>query len=429
MSATVDLQHFQATSPRRYGAVVARSVAEAEPIIASYPLPPGRFPPEELRLLVQAGGRMGLGKSPAEPSDLLHVSGACLFDTCVVARTVRLFDSPFSVALIRHLCGLVEIGGTLLLPVAGSARSEVLLSAAQLDEIMGAEGEPFEGYRCYLSPEALPETQSVFSWYAQNHPRLVYEQVLRQALGGPGAYTDDSVLGECLFNPDDWHAQFGSVDGFVAPEVAGLPQRLDNVASGNAYFINGIQYKAPIVAHILRQHLPAGKGLRMADIGGGFGALLAELSVTPGLSVGFAVTRDPGHENAILARHLCAAWHKQLAGRFFYALGGAEEFEFPRDLDVIMFVGSLLYVQRQHQVLNRAWDALAEGGLLIVHENIRAPSYVRDFDKMFEPDELNSLIETFGGIRYYLSTALAEIPQAKVERKTVFRVVQKSGPK
>ena len=96
--------------------------------------------------------------------------------------------------------------------------------------------------------------------------------------------------------------------------------------------------------------------------------------------------------------------------------------------DVISFIGSLLYVPRNKTLttLKKSWDALKLGGILIIHENIKASSYKRDYDVMFTVDELEGLLSSFGLIDYYSSTTNAQISQELVGSKTVFRVIQKS---
>jgi hypothetical protein len=73
-------------------------------------------------------------------------------------------------------------------------------------------------------------------------------------------------------------------------------------------------------------------------------------------------------------------------------------------------------------VLDRAWDALAPGGVLIVHENIKNPSYTRDFDKMLTVEEIEALLGNYGSIERYLATAIARVSREAAEARSVFRV-------
>jgi hypothetical protein len=75
--------------------------------------------------------------------------------------------------------------------------------------------------------------------------------------------------------------------------------------------------------------------------------------------------------------------------------------------------------------VERAWEALNPGGILIIQENIKHPSYKRDYELMFEPEELDKLLQGFGEIGYYMSTATKAVQAALVERKTVYRIVHK----
>ena len=80
---------------------------------------------------------------------------------------------------------------------------------------------------------------------------------------------------------------------------------------------------------------------------------------------------------------------------------------------------------RLSDILDRTWSSINSGGLLIVHENIKAESFKRDFDVMFEAKELDALLSKYGEIEYYNSQVYMALKPDQVENKTVFRVVQK----
>ena len=52
---------------------------------------------------------------------------------------------------------------------------------------------------------------------------------------------------------------------------------------------------------------------------------------------------------------------------------------------------------------------------LIIHENIKAPSFKKDFDIMFEAGELNELLSPYGEMRCFVSNACSAIAVDKVE--------------
>ena len=116
-----------------------------------------------------------------------------------------------------------------------------------------------------------------------------------------------------------------------------------------------------------------------------------------------------------------------MSGRFKFSLGPAEDFTFEDGYDIVSFVGSLLYVDKSRlaSTLDRVWSSINSGGLLIVHENVKAESYKRDFDVMFEAKEIDALLSKYGDIKYYNSQSYITLKPDQVENKTVFRVVQK----
>ena len=64
--------------------------------------------------------------------------------------------------------------------------------------------------------------------------------------------------------------------------------------------------------------------------------------------------------------------------------------------------------------------------VIIFHENIKNKSYVRDYDVMFEVEELDELLSKYSQVERFLSTATQVITEKDTGVKTVFRVLQKS---
>jgi len=117
-----------------------------------------------------------------------------------------------------------------------------------------------------------------------------------------------------------------------------------------------------------------------------------------------------------------------LAGRLRFICKPAQELEFDGQYDVVSYVGSLLYVPKEllEEVVERAWQAVAPGGVLVVHENIKHKSFKADFDIMFTVGELDGLLEKYGDITRYASQYTQMLTKAQTGEKTVFRVVKKS---
>jgi hypothetical protein len=73
------------------------------------------------------------------------------------------------------------------------------------------------------------------------------------------------------------------------------------------------------------------------------------------------------------------------------------------------------------------WATLSPGGLLILQENIKSPTFelICYYDLMFTVDELDALLSEFGEITCYLSTAAARVARDKAGARSVFRVRNK----
>ena len=76
-------------------------------------------------------------------------------------------------------------------------------------------------------------------------------------------------------------------------------------------------------------------------------------------------------------------------------------------------------------LLDKILNSLKKGSIVIVHENIKNPNFVTDYDIMFEPDELDDLLSGYSEIMYFSSTTGAALDPTSVGSKTVFRVIKK----
>src|SRR5690606_19840358 len=177
---------------------------------------------------------------------------------------------------------------------------------------------------------------------------------------------------------------------------------------------------------ILEKELPGRTGLRVLDMGGGMGMVATELVLTSG-RVDQATVCDPLARNSLVMARLGRFFGERVQDRLELRISRAEDFRYPGAFDLITFIGSLLYVPREarQQVIASAFDALAPGGLLVVHENIKSPTYTMDFDVMFSVEEIDALLGNHGRIERYLSTATRAVTREAAGSKTVFRSVRK----
>ena len=102
-----------------------------------------------------------------------------------------------------------------------------------------------------------------------------------------------------------------------------------------------------------------------------------------------------------------------------------ESTDLPGELDVVSMLTTLCYVPKESQakLLRRCWDSLRPGGALIILENLKSKTYTRDFDLMFEENELEVMLNDLGGqARYFHALTGLEMSAAQSASKTCYRV-------
>ena len=391
--------------------------------------------------LTLSGG--AYGKSPAADRvyNVYTPRGPASYDRICIGPSVVLFDNNWARAFLRYALSLVKPGGTLLLArTKSSARGgRELLSLEAARRYMGGE-ETSAGATVALvvrRGETLPPpvrstltafiedeaelTAALASYYREKS--VTAEQIARMAdishpshpIGCVSALDDPSH--PSTENLQRQQQASGSDDGGYATYVASL----------NPYMFDGVRYKHGLVSFLIRTCAPelASQPIDIVDVGAAFGLLPIELTLDEGLHVNSAVAVELGLGYAIGADRIvrrCGG----LNGRFLFAHAQAETFQFTTPLHVATFIGSLLYVAKDalHSSLDKVWNALAPGGLLIVHENIRRPSF-NQAELMFSIDEIDALMGRYGPVRYFMSTAAVELTRERAGDKSVFRVVKK----
>lgn len=222
--------------------------------------------------------------------------------------------------------------------------------------------------------ERRRRSSSVFAWYIENHDRLT-----------------------------------SSFDGPLKQQ--------------NDYLLSGVLLKSPRILDIAGAMGTPLNG-RIVDIGGAFGYVGAEISLSGFQEV---VNVEVNRKNLSVCTALSSFLHENSV-EYTFVEKTVEQFSFPENNSIVMFLGSLLYVDipLRTMVLHRAFMSLRERGILIVHENIRSAKFdVRTQALMFEPLELDSLLTCLGKVRYFSIDRNDELPAELVGRQTVYRVVQK----
>ncbi len=338
------------------------------------------------------------------------------FDRVDIDPAVRLLRGPWTSAFLSYATSLVRPGGKVSIPVYGrGADAKGQLSRESVEMHLGHKAE-VEAVSVVGGVEArvvakfddpLPGPHSTLGWYLSNA-----RDVLLASDAGPSGPAIELMPPRLV----------------PGGSLTGVNSAVESLVAQQAYYVGGIAYKGPLLAHIVRTFIPDGVGLALTDIGGGYGLLAAELLVDRDSAVTSVAVVDQSDANRALAQ-LLQSWLRDCSHDAFTFINSdvEAEFELP-EADVVVAIGSLLYVPRESLggVLDRMWEAVRPGGVLVVHENIKHPSYVRDFDVMFEPHELDGFLKRFGTVRYFASSATVEMQHDRVGRATVFRVVAKS---
>jgi hypothetical protein len=335
------------------------------------------------RVLAAYGGQPRF-PSPGSPGSLWWPLRAGSVDHVRIDASLRLFPGAWADALRAYAEQLLAPGGTLA-----------------ADSAPGATGG---GGR-----------NSVLAWFLDGAP-----EILRLACESAG-----DELGAAAF---ERLARRPGPD--TPPGVSGDPiDRATAVLGEHGYLVGGLAYKAPLVGGLLKTLRPNRGPGRHLDIGGAYGLLAAELRADPELAIAESVTLDANPAFGPLAARLAESRNWAPGAPPAFTCAAVEDVGSFPVADLVTAIGSLLYVPRSHlpTTLDRLWEAVEPGGLLVVHENIKAPSYSRDYDVMFEPEELDGFLGRYGTIRYFSSTRAIELRPETVRRATVFRAVVKAS--
>jgi len=344
------------------------------------------------------------------------------FARTAIGSSINLFDGDFALAFVGYARGLVRLDGELaVIRTRASSRGvNGFLSTKRIAREFG--GGRLDG----LGPRGDMVANLIRAKTGTDRRRSVlcayldHFQEVTEARAG--RMLEASLCAEIDFALP------------AAAEIEALERRFGGrkeafrrqVMEVDAYFVDAGRFKAPILAHILAMLLPR-RVISIADIGSGPGIVPMELCLEQRLDIACAVAVDSSRSFQATAEALSG--YLDLGGRFEFVTAAAEEFAFGRRFDAISYISSLLHVRKDalRATVDRAFEALAPGGLLIVWENVRSASSATQSDYMFTATSLDTELARLGTVRYFPSTAAMEIPRDKVGDQAVFRVVQKAA--
>lgn len=343
------------------------------------------------------------------------------FDALAFSPGLRSLRGAWSAALFDSANRSLRAGGVMAVPVQAGAEAKGWWTPAWLEQAIGAKSFGSDSETLHFRRGAGNQQASVLRWFFEDAGRLALD-TLQATLSTRERLERVMLTGDASprLVPQTWDP--ASFDGFLVDA-----KDADAIINAFNYAIGGVGYKAPLIRHLITTMLPKGRDLSILDVGGGMGAVAAELLLSCD-AVGHATCCDPFVPHLAISQRIAHRFPGRMAKRFALAHATAEAMTYERSHDVISFLGSLLYVPRTAtaDTLRRAWDRLNPNGLLIIHENIRNPAYVRDFHYMFTSEELEGYLAEFGTPTYWLSTATASIDRGQVGERSLFRVLRKS---
>jgi len=367
-------------------------------------------------------------------SSLYYVEEQRQFDAIV--NGLPLFKGAWGTSYAAWLTRLLKPGGSIFFRFNQDDERRGFLSRETIQDLYGQQGKDIGegGLTEFQLVSPVQAGPSVLDWFMRNKHKAVLDDLRFKYAGIQDPRLFDPLYAEFLEEQqqfDFFLKECGAPRAYLglgdAGPIADVDKELGDILRTYSYYVGGIRYKGAVVAQIIKDLLGDRRQLTALDIGGGMGLLSAEMLLDESLDVSRAVVRDLNYLAYIQAGNLYSFYREQLKGRFSFSFGAGETYACDHANDVVTLLGALLYADKDAQpiILQKAWDSLTPGGLLIIHENMKSPTYLRDYKYMFTPDKLDSMLKKFGRVQYYLPNALLPATALEAKKITVFRVIQK----
>jgi|GEM_PF-3210914 len=349
------------------------------------------------------------------------------FSKIIIGKDLNLLQGAWAKSFLLRCFNLLAPGGELICPYVTEdfAKKTGSLSIPYLQSVFEDTGNESKA-KVELSALIKEKLKNLFS-KKSSVPFAVKEGYATFKKSSSKPTKDSSALDFFLKQKEE----LIQLSAGLYPDAASKKEATQQALLQQAYYVGGIRYKAPIIKHIIQDYIPSSSKKKIIDMGGGYGLLCLELLLDEDLNINQATNCDISDLNQNLNKVLLSPLNKnrQKDKQCSFVLTPSENHEYGKDNDVVSFIGSLLYVDRSltKSTVEKAFQSLRPGGILVIHENIKNPSYTADFNKMFTYEELENLLEEFGSIDYYSSFAGKRIEKNEVKNNTVFRVIQKKS--
>ena len=379
---------------------------------------------------------------PYAPGAVGHVLYPCpagSFDRVAVSPDVCPLHNTWSAALLTQCRRSLKPGGELIMGYYPRAAAEHkgYWSLKALEAHFGKADRVDERQRraVFVKDGEITSPPSVLGWFFREYARALQVEF---------------EIADWLSAGGDVFSHFGAMCRPRKAPLCDVPAGAGELAGGLtakalqrqfkklSYYLYGLGAKSALMAHIALHYGDRRKALRMVDHGGGPGFLAMELLLDPECPVTEALNCDPLVYNLFLSRLAFSYFMSDIGQQYSMHPGYSQEFVYEQPVDIVSFIGSLLYVPKEDlgKTLDAVWEHLAPGGVLVVQENIKAESYrkkeevgsrkgVQDYGLMFTVPELDALLGRYGKIERFLASATAPVNKLLAVSRTVYRVVRK----
>jgi len=333
------------------------------------------------------------------------------YDVILVDDKLELFEHGWSYAFLSRVNALLKSKGSVVLPYAANEHAYKHISVQSLEALFGSTGEVINSnYVRFAKTKKIqrPREQelSLLDTYFDDLEKLL-ESV---------AYWGDST--------DDETTQFVS--------------KLNH----QGYQYGGLRTKAPSLCYLLNHFFDKNEKIHMSDIGGAIGSLCFEMLFNGDTQVDTCTVIEISSEYVAIGTALAEEYGQGISERITFVhndagtkggldkpVNSAEPHQY-EETDLVTMLGTLLLIPREERtsIIEKSWEALRPGGLLVIHENIRGMDEKKGgeyHNLRFTRDELDGLLSKYGEIRYFHGAYLREVPSGEVKNQTLYTVVQK----
>lgn len=384
------------------------------------------------------------------------------YETVFIHDSVELYETDCSKDFLARALNAVSrtgnlyLGPNLMNDTVGAGK----LTKKMVLEVLGDPNDVICGFWSYSGRKLpLAENHSILGWYYNQHAKIVESNVTGGLIVGKSSEFAKAILGNILYPGDNIDTFPKRLPRRTIVEIVNkvrsgeiiqnnkepLPA-LENItydwswdSHGNKfrqyreswenYLIPGNIYKAATIASIIRRLFPGRVDLSFIEHGGNAGLLTAQLLLEMEDMLTLGVCCEIDIVPLLNARNIHHHYSERLDGRMFVRNASADSIDYDREFSIVAFVHMLLYVRRDilNEILQRAWDSIEPGGILLVFENTSPPTTLTgvDADIVFFRDELEEYLASFGEIEYAFPGTGQSAERKTGETVPLFRFVRK----